>query len=87
MNIIKDIGDFILNVGCKRIVTLIVVGTWSLSQLLRIVAVAIGRPEFASHIGVSQEFAYLAAIIAGSYFGISATKYGMKIQQKLDKGK
>ena len=75
--IIEKVGDVIIKVGCKRIITMTMVGTWSLSQLLRIGAVLTDNMALASKVGVSLEFSYLTFMIAGSYFGFSAAKNGI----------
>lgn len=70
------LSDFIIKVGCKRILTIMIVGTWSLSQLLRAGIVISGNPELAMQIGVSAEFSNLAYLTAGGYLGYSIHKEG-----------
>jgi len=79
---IEKTGEVIVKVGCKRIITLTMVGTWSLSQLLRVGAILTDNMTLASQFGVSQEFAYLTFMIAGSYFGFSAAKNGVRKPSK-----
>lgn len=77
--------DFIIEVGCKRIVVIMVVGTWTLSQLIRIGAVIAfafkGIPKetatlLINNIGVTPEFGILALVLGSTYVGYSIHKAG-----------
>lgn len=71
---IESVGDTFVKVGCKRVLAVMIVGTWAASQLLRIGGILVDVPV---DVGVSEEFADLAKFVAGAYFGYSAHKAGV----------